>query len=103
MQCDHAKQRITGRLADGTAFPLTVQFNRRRSDNAKGQIPAAYSGKVIVYATLSGMLSFLPDGKIHGCNHHFALMLTGYTADQLKGQVSLKTVFITITAMNYHQ
>ena len=49
----------------------------------------AYIGRVSVYATLSGMVTFFPDGKIHGCNHHFILMLTGYTADQLKGQASV--------------
>jgi len=65
-----------------------VQFANRHGENAKDQPPVAYSGKVAVYATISGMLTFLPDGRIHGCNHHFILMLTGYTADQLKGQVS---------------
>ena len=96
MQCDHAKQRITGRLIDGTAFPITVQFNGRGGDNANNRPSVVYSGKVSVYATLSGMITFFPDGKIHGCNHHFILMLTGYTADQLKGQASI--VFNTITA-----
>lgn len=85
---DDTKQRITGRLVDGTAFPLTVQFTCRhaRGDNLERLPAPVYSGRVIVYTTLSGMISFLPNGKIHGCNHHFILMLTGYTADQLKGQ-----------------
>ena len=82
LQCDDTKQRVTGRLTDGTAFPLMVQFASRRGLNKN------HSGKVTVYTTLSGMISFLPNGKIHGCNHHFILMLTGYTVDQLKGQAS---------------
>ena len=91
---DH-KQRITGRLTDGTAFPLTVQLASKNKahvansqDKMKRPRDATYAGKVIVYATLSGMITFLPDGTIHGCNHHFALMLTGYSGDQLKGQVN---------------
>lgn len=96
LQCDHTKQRITGRLVDGTAFPLTVQFSNKHGDNAKNGLPVTYSGKITVYSTLSGMISFLPDGKIHGCNHHFVLMLTGFTADQLKGKVS-STIFNTMT------
>jgi len=89
---DH-KQRITGRLTDGTAFPLTVQLTSKihdanSRDKMKRPKDVIYTGKVTVYATLSGMITFLPDGTIHGCNHHFALMLTGYSGDQLKGQVN---------------
>jgi len=92
---DNHKQRITGRLIDGTAFPLTVQLTSKNKthgagsrDKNKRPRDLMYAGKVTVYATLSGMITFLPDGTIHGCNHHFALMLTGYSGDQLKGQVS---------------
>ena len=45
------------------------------------------TGKVIVYSSLSGMVSLLPDGTIHGCNHHFALMLFGYTQQELVKKV----------------
>ena len=44
--------------------------------------------KVEVYAALSGMISFLPDGTIHGCNHHFALMLFGYSQPELLKKVN---------------
>ena len=44
--------------------------------------------KVIVYAALSGMVSFLPDGTIYGCNHHFAVMLFGYSQEELLKKVS---------------
>ena len=46
------------------------------------------TGKVIVYSSLSGMVSLLPDGTIHGCNHHFALMLFGYTQQELVKKVT---------------
>ena len=45
------------------------------------------NAKVIVYASLGGMVSFLPDGAIHGCNHHFSLMLFGYSQEELLKKV----------------
>lgn len=45
------------------------------------------NAKVIVYAALSGMVSFLPDGTIYGCNHHFAVMLFGYSQEELLKKV----------------
>ena len=50
-------------------------------------VPPYVDAKVIVYAALSGMVSFLPNGTIHGCNHHFSLMLTGYSQDELLRRV----------------
>lgn len=47
------------------------------------------NAKVIVYAALSGMVSFLPDGTIYGCNHHFAVMLFGYSQEELLKKVNL--------------
>ena len=49
--------------------------------------PVFIEGKVIVYAALSGLVSFLPDGNVHGCNHHFALMLFGYSQQELLKKV----------------
>ncbi len=41
------------------------------------------NAKVVVYAALSGMISFLPDGSIHGCNNQFTSMLFGYSQEEL--------------------
>lgn len=49
------------------------------------------NAKVIVYAALSGMISFLPDGTIYGCNHHFAVMLFGYSQEELLKKVRVVT------------
>ena len=62
-------------------------------DVADGEVPSTpppdyINAKVIVYSALSGMVSFLPDGTIHGCNHHFSLMLFGYSQDELLKKVS---------------
>ena len=44
-------------------------------------------GKVVVYAALSGMVCFNSDGSIEGCNHHFSLMLFGYSQKELLKKV----------------
>ena len=57
---------------------------------SNGEIPTHsdyINAKVIVYSALSGMVSFLPDGTIHGCNHHFSLMLFGYSQEELLRKV----------------
>jgi len=47
----------------------------------------AINCKVVVYAALSGMVSFFSDGTIHSCNQHFALMLFGYSQEELQNKV----------------
>ena len=43
-----------------------------------------------VFANISGLVTFTPDGVIHSCNHNFALMLFGYAQKELEGKVTLK-------------
>ncbi|XP_070533468.1 PAS domain-containing serine/threonine-protein kinase-like isoform X2 [Ptychodera flava] len=45
-----------------------------------------YTAVVWVFTNISGMISFLPDGTIHSINHNFALMLFGYSQDELVGK-----------------
>ena len=46
-----------------------------------------YSATVWVFANISGMITLLPDGTIHSINHNFALMLFGYSEEDLVGKV----------------
>jgi len=46
-----------------------------------------YRGVVWVFANISGLVTFLPDGTIHSINENFALVLFGYSQDQLVGKV----------------
>lgn len=46
-----------------------------------------YFGVMWVFANISGMITFLPDGTIQSINRNFALMLFGYTQDELVGKV----------------
>ena len=46
-----------------------------------------YRGVVWVFANISGLVTFLPDGTLHSINENFALVLFGYSQDQLVGKV----------------
>ena len=46
-----------------------------------------YNATVWVFANISGMITLLPDGTIHSINHNFALMLFGYSEEDLVGKV----------------
>lgn len=95
---------LTGRTKDGSAFPLEVTITgssveslTRLSDNEHTSTSLDSStdppsitllhGKVTVYASLSGMVCLDKDGSIVGCNHHFALMLFGYSQEELLNKV----------------
>ena len=47
-----------------------------------------YEGIVWVFTNISGMITFLPDGSIHSINNNFALMMFGYSSQELIGKVS---------------
>ena len=53
-------------------------------------------GKVVVYAALSGMVCFNSDGSIEGSNHHFSLMLFGYSQKELLKKVFIHSVIIYV-------
>lgn len=46
-----------------------------------------FTGVVWVFANISGMITFLPDGTIHSVNDNFARMLFGYSQEELVGKV----------------
>ncbi|XP_064596713.1 PAS domain-containing serine/threonine-protein kinase-like [Liolophura sinensis] len=114
MSKDVRKQRATGRTRDGATFPLSialklveeftdgVQANvkrtplRTRSQNQEGREglkirepqpceKEVYVGVIWVFANIQGMITFLPDGTIYSINENFALMLFGYTQQELIG------------------
>ncbi|KAJ8020314.1 PAS domain-containing serine/threonine-protein kinase [Holothuria leucospilota] len=45
-----------------------------------------FQATVWVFANISGMLSFLPNGNIHSINNNFSLMLFGFKQHDLSGQ-----------------
>uniref|UniRef100_T1JIH4 Protein kinase domain-containing protein n=1 Tax=Strigamia maritima TaxID=126957 RepID=T1JIH4_STRMM len=82
------KQQATGRTKDGATFPVsvTVDFVSDEASAASAASSVDYAGLVWVFANISGMITILPNGNIHSCNHYFALMLFGYTQSQLVGK-----------------
>ncbi|XP_054426386.1 PAS domain-containing serine/threonine-protein kinase [Pteronotus mesoamericanus] len=78
-------QRSVGRARDGTAFPLSLKLKAGPGAAVAGATPG-YSASVWVFFTISGLITLLPDGTIHGINHSFALMLFGYGRTELLGK-----------------
>jgi hypothetical protein len=46
-----------------------------------------YLGIVWVFSSISGLITFLPDGRIQSINENFSRLLFGYNSDELIGQV----------------
>jgi hypothetical protein len=93
-------QSLTGRTSDGSPFPLTLSLAPQEppqgiiepNEYEEDSPSSLWDGMVLVYASLSGMISFFSDGTIHGCNRHFSSMLLGYAQNELIGKVCYKAV-----------
>ncbi|XP_035162217.3 PAS domain-containing serine/threonine-protein kinase isoform X2 [Callithrix jacchus] len=83
-------QRSVGRARDGTTFPLSLKLKSEPSSEEVTTSEVAplrdYWASVWVFCTISGLITLLPDGTIHGINHSFALMLFGYGKSELLGK-----------------
>ena len=92
------KQRATGRTRDGGTFPLSISLKPKYGKDLKKldrdkKFPddqLFFKGLVWVFANISGLVTFTPDGVIHSCNHNFALMLFGYAQKELEGKVTVQ-------------
>ncbi|KAK2108073.1 hypothetical protein P7K49_013238 [Saguinus oedipus] len=84
-------QRSVGRARDGTTFPLSLKLKSEPSSEEATTSEVAplrdYWASVWVFCTISGLITLLPDGTIHGINHSFALTLFGYGKSELLGKV----------------
>lgn len=97
------KQRATGRALDGSVFPLSVHVQsvsmsssgeeeeeRNKSccskSNLANKSEEVYEAIICVFSSITGLITFFPDGTIHSVNHHFALMLFGYSSLELIGK-----------------
>jgi PAS domain-containing serine/threonine kinase len=102
---DETLQQLTGRSKANTVFPLTVTFTAKECPQANTEdddrVQVVLRGTLIVYSMLSGMLSFLPSGKIHGSNEQFALMMFGYTKEEMANMDILKLFPELYSHMDY--
>ncbi|NWS20966.1 PASK kinase, partial [Pachyramphus minor] len=92
-------QRAVGRSREGNVFPLSLklQVTLLEEDQARvqkdgilqteGSLPGyQYSATVVVFSTISGLITVQSDGIISGINDSFALMLFGYEKKELVGK-----------------
>ncbi|NXG66963.1 PASK kinase, partial [Hemiprocne comata] len=94
-------QRAVGRSREGNMFPLSLklQVSLLEEDQAAGQedgVPQPkqegsstgyhYSATVVVFCTISGLITLQSDGTICGIKDSFALMLFGYEKKELLGK-----------------
>ncbi|XP_011784943.1 PREDICTED: PAS domain-containing serine/threonine-protein kinase isoform X3 [Colobus angolensis palliatus] len=83
-------QRSVGRARDGTTFPLSLKLksqpNSEEATTSEAAPARGYCASIWVFCTISGLITLLPDGTIHGINHSFALTLFGYGKTELLGK-----------------
>uniref|UniRef100_A0A8C3REI4 PAS domain-containing serine/threonine-protein kinase n=1 Tax=Cyanoderma ruficeps TaxID=181631 RepID=A0A8C3REI4_9PASS len=92
-------QRAAGRCREGTMFPLSLKLEVSRLEEqqaavqkdkipqTEGSLPACqYSATVVVFSTISGLITVQSDGIICGITDSFALMLFGYEKKDLLGK-----------------
>uniref|UniRef100_A0A8C9MZC8 PAS domain-containing serine/threonine-protein kinase n=1 Tax=Serinus canaria TaxID=9135 RepID=A0A8C9MZC8_SERCA len=91
-------QRAAGRCREGTLFPLSLKLEVTHLEEQqavqKDEIPQAedslpgyqYSATVVVFSTISGLITVQSDGIICGITDSFALMLFGYEKKDLLGK-----------------
>ncbi|NXS06868.1 PASK kinase, partial [Neodrepanis coruscans] len=92
-------QRAVGRSREGNMFPLglKLQVSLLEEDQAgvqrdevlqtEGSLPGCqFSATVVVFSTISGLITVRSDGIICGIKDSFALMLFGYEKKELLGK-----------------
>ncbi|NXP28775.1 PASK kinase, partial [Scytalopus superciliaris] len=92
-------QRAVGRSREGNVFPLSLKLQvslleegqaRVQKDGilqTEGSLPGyQYSATVVVFSTISGLITVQSDGIICGINDSFALTLFGYEKAELLGK-----------------
>ncbi|NWT06267.1 PASK kinase, partial [Mionectes macconnelli] len=92
-------QRAAGRSREGNVFPLSLKLQVSLLERDQGRVQkdgilqtegslsgCQYSATVVVFSTISGLVTIQSDGIICGINDSFALMLFGYEKKELLGK-----------------
>ncbi|XP_071422789.1 PAS domain-containing serine/threonine-protein kinase isoform X1 [Pithys albifrons albifrons] len=92
-------QRAVGRSRDGNVFPLSLKLQVSLLEEGQGRVQKdgilqtegsppgyQYSATVVVFSTISGLITVQSDGIICGINDSFALTLFGYEKKELLGK-----------------
>ncbi|NXS36102.1 PASK kinase, partial [Pomatostomus ruficeps] len=92
-------QRAVGRSREGNMFPLSFKLVVSRQEEEQGEVQEdgipqredsvpgyQFSAAVVVFSTISGLITVRSDGIICGITESFALMLFGYEKKDLLGK-----------------
>lgn len=81
------KQKATGKTTDGISFPLCLMIttpDECNSDNDSGVSAAGtYVVTIWVFQNVSGLLVINEHGTIESCNHHFSMLMFGYSSARI--------------------
>lgn len=81
------KQKATGKTQDGISFPLCLMVTAATQDTSAtdsgdsgmSYSTASYTITIWVFQNISGLLVIDDTGSIELCNHHFSMLMFGYS------------------------
>lgn len=81
------KQKATGKTQDGISFPLCLMVTAATldtsaadsGDSGMSYSTASYTITIWVFQNISGLLVIDDTGSIELCNHHFSMLMFGYS------------------------
>lgn len=80
------KQKATGKTKDNLSFPLCLMItpqNENDSDNITVDSIKSFMITIWVFQNISGLVVIDENGIIELCNHHFSMLMFGYTQSKL--------------------
>lgn len=81
------KQKATGKTTDGISFPLCLMItapDEFNGDNDSGvSNSGAYVVTIWVFQNVSGLLVIDQTGVIEACNHHFSMLMFGFSQTRI--------------------
>lgn len=94
------KQKATGKTKDGVSFPLCLMITEfdseidRVSFDVSNLIPGNkyFLITIWVFTNLSGLIVIDENGVIESCNHHFSMLMFGFSETKILGQYITKII-----------
>lgn len=87
------KQKATGKTTDGVTFPLCLMISMQDgsgTDSADSGVSSSnshlYCITIWVFQNISGLLVIDESGLIESCNHHFSMLMFGYSQTKILGR-----------------
>lgn len=86
------KQKATGKTSDGISFPLCLMISQQDSggtdttdSGVSSNTSHLYVITIWVFQNISGLLVIDENGIIESCNHHFSMLMFGYSQNKILG------------------